>query len=107
MKANNIFSNLIDFKDETFETLLESKNLKIERIVSDAHVSPKDFWYDQEEDEWVIVLQGGAVVGFDNKESANLGVGDYLHIKTHQKHRVEWTSEKEKTVWLAIHIKIL
>ena len=103
----NIFSNLIDFKDETFETLLESENVKIERIVSDAHVSPKDFWYDQEDDEWVIVLQGSAVIGFDNQESVSLGVGDYLHIKAHQKHMVEWTSEKEKTVWLAVHLKTL
>jgi len=106
MQTNNILSNLIDSQDETFKTLLESKNVKIERIVTDAHILPKDFWYDQEDDEWVIVLQGGAVVGFDNKESIRLGVGDYLHIKAHQKHRVEWTSEKEKTVWLAVHISV-
>jgi len=103
----NIFSNIIDSKDETFETLLDSKNVKIERIISDAHVSPKNFWYDQDEDEWVIVLQGEAVIGFDNQESVHLGVGDYLHIKAHQKHRVEWTSEDEKTVWLAVHFKTL
>jgi len=107
MKKNNIFSNIINSKDEAFEALVESKNVKIERIVSDAHVSPKDFWYDQEDDEWVIVLQGGAVVGFDNQKSVRLGVGDYLHIKAHQKHRVEWTSEIEKTVWLAVHLKTL
>ena len=103
----NIFSNLVDSKDEVFQTLLESKNIKIERIISDAHSSPKDFWYDQDEDEWVIILQGSAVVEFENDESVSLDVGDYLHIKAQQRHRVECTSKKEKTIWLAIHFDVI
>ena len=27
--------------------------LRIERIVSEGHVSPEGFWYDQDEPEWV------------------------------------------------------
>ena len=29
--------------------------------------------------------------------------GDFVNIPAHKKHRVEWTTPDEPTVWLAVH----
>lgn len=42
--------------DEAFEPLLERPGLRLERIVSHGHATPPGEWYDQEQDEWVMVL---------------------------------------------------
>jgi hypothetical protein len=56
----NLLTNLpSDLPDELSTTLLQASNLRIERIVSHGHASPEGFWYDQDEQEWVMVLQGG------------------------------------------------
>ena len=105
MTANNIFKEIPNhFKEEIIEPLLTAKNFKIERIVSRDHCSPKDFWYDQENDEWVLVIKGQATLLFeDQKESVELHEGDYINIPAHRKHRVTWTNPKQETIWLAIH----
>jgi len=41
---------------ELTETLVQAKNVRIERIVSHGHASPAGFWYDQDENEWVLVV---------------------------------------------------
>lgn len=100
----NIFKNLpINFDEEFFEKIIETENFTLERIVSDGHSSPKDFWYDQDRNEFVILLSGSATIKYFDGEIFNLNPGDYLIIPAHQKHRVEKTSETEKTIWLAIH----
>ena len=88
---------------EIFETLLNSPHLRIERIISYGQASPKDFWYDQAEHEWVILLQGSAGLSFADQPSRELHPGDYCLIPAHQPHRVEWTASDTATVWLAIH----
>lgn len=88
---------------EVFDSLVESGRLKIERIVSRGHTSPQSGWYDQEQNEWVVVLRGEAVIAFPDKPSLTLGEGDYLSIKAHEKHRVQWTDPERDTVWLAVH----
>lgn len=101
---NNIFSALPDNLDaEVFETLLDSDKLTIERIVSKGHTSPKTGWYDQENNEWVIVLRGEATLAFENAPEKHLMAGDYTHIPAHTRHRVSWTTPKQETIWLAIH----
>jgi cupin 2 domain-containing protein len=99
----NVFSDLPDdLSKEFIETLAEGKNIRIERIVSHGQFSPDGFWYDQEQAEWIIVLRGEAkllIVGA--KEPVHLQVGDYLLIPARQRHRVEWTSPDEPTIWLA------
>ncbi len=91
---------------EVFQVLLEKKNIKIERIVSRGQVTPQGKWYDQSWTEWVVVLQGKARLRFYGKKKLiDLSLGDCLTIPAHVKHRVEWTSPKEKTVWLAVHIR--
>ena len=105
MKPRNIFSNIPDLvKDEIFETLLKTDHLKLERIISSGQSTPPGQWYDQPTEEWVILLKGSAGLLFEgNEEIRVLHAGDYVHILAHQRHRVEWTDQVQKTVWLALH----
>ena len=86
-----------------FLTLFENSTFKIDRIVSHTHSGPQGFWYDQEEDEWVIVLRGAATLELTSGELVEMNAGDYLTIPRHVKHRVARTSEE--TIWLAVHVK--
>jgi cupin 2 domain-containing protein len=91
---------------EAFEILLQNKALRLERIVSEGHSTPEGCWFDQPEDEWVILLRGSAGLRFDGQpDPIVLNPGDYLLIPAHKKHRVEWTSPTAKTYWLALHYK--
>ncbi len=107
MKAlKNIFRDIpypYKLESEFFEEILSAKNFKLERIVSQGHASPENFWYDQQENEFALLLSGSAKISFDNGEISELNTGDYLIINAHQKHRVDWTSPEEKTFWLTIH----
>lgn len=88
---------------ELFEYLTGSEKVRIERIISDGQASPEGFWYDQEESEWVMALQGRAGLRFEGEENLlELGPGDWVDIPAHVRHRVEWTDSEEKTVWLAV-----
>jgi cupin 2 domain-containing protein len=90
--------------EEIFSILLESGNLRVERIVSHGHASPEGFWYDQEDHEWVVVLRGAARLRFeDEAQPIEMKPGDYVNIPAHRRHRVEWTTPAEATIWLAIH----
>ena len=75
---NNIFRDATySDKAETVSELLARPNLRIERITSSGQIS--DDWYDQDEDEWVILLTGTALLQIDGeKEPARLTAGDYL-----------------------------
>ena len=100
----NIFSSLPDkLGHESFEELLLHKNIKIERIVSQGHASPENGWYDQKENEWIIVLEGSGSILFESGEEVNLKKGDYLNIPAHTRHKVTRTDPNNLTVWLAIH----
>ena len=103
----NIFENIPDhIPKELFQKILLTKNFKVERIVSKGQSSPDNEWYDQEENEWVILLKGSAGLLFEGHEKVVvLKPGDYINIPSHTKHRVEWTDPDMETVWLAIHYK--
>ncbi|HVN98356.1 MAG TPA: cupin domain-containing protein [Syntrophorhabdaceae bacterium] len=103
----NVFANILDtVPDEVIETLLKGESFRLERIVSDRHSTPQGTWYDQDQNEWVVVLKGSAGLLFDGDEEAvTLKSGDYLNIPAHKKHRVLWTDKAEKTIWLAIHYR--
>ena len=104
MGKNNFFENIPhNLPEELFETIIQSDNVRIERLISDGHTSPQNFWYDQEQNEFVLLLQGSAILEFDNSESIELKVGDYQIIPAHQKHRVLYTDSTTKTIWLAVH----
>ena len=104
MQSQNIFADIpIDLPDEMTSTLAGNSNLRIERLVSEGQVSPEGFWYDQHEDEWVILLQGAATLQFEGDGSElKLLAGDYTLIPAHRKHRISWTAPQEKTIWLAV-----
>jgi cupin 2 domain-containing protein len=101
--ASNLFSDLPhNLPDELFTTLLEAADVRIERIISFSHVSPAEFWYDQPQHEWVIVLKGAAKLRFEDG-GLEMKPGDFVNIPAHRKHRVEWTTPDEPTIWLAVH----
>jgi len=103
--SDNIFNPIprgID--EESIEVLLEAKNVRIERIVSKGHASPPGFWYDQDKDEFVVLLKGSAGLMFEDKDEITaLRPGDYINIQAHVRHRVEWTDPHEDTVWMAVY----
>ncbi|HRE17625.1 MAG TPA: cupin domain-containing protein [Rhodocyclaceae bacterium] len=100
----NLFANLTTpLAEEEFTTLLQTPGVRIERIVSTGQCSPPNFWYDQPEGEWVVVLTGEARLRFaDESEARHLRPGDYVSIPPHRRHRVEATCADQATVWLAI-----
>jgi len=101
---NNIFQNLPDSEKEVFEILIQSENFRLERIISSGQSTPEGQWYDQDKDEWIILLSGSAKLLFEGSEEIiELKPGDYLNIPAHKKHRVEWTSQDTDTVWIALH----
>lgn len=103
--TTNLFADLPEnLPDELLTPLLEATNARIERIVSHGHVSPEGFWYDQDENEWVIVLKGAATLRFEDSV-VEMKPGDFVNIPAHRKHRVEWTTPDELTIWLAVFYK--
>ncbi|MCP5160913.1 MAG: cupin domain-containing protein [Hahellaceae bacterium] len=100
---NNIFQGLPEcLPEEWFETVVQAGHIRIERIVSQGHSSPASDWYDQDEHEWVMVLQGAGILLFDDGKEVALRQGDYLNIPAHVRHRVKWTDPEQVTVWLAV-----
>ncbi|EPS3421769.1 cupin domain-containing protein [Vibrio fluvialis] len=99
----NLFETIpAELTNEQFTDLLRHRHVRIERILSKGHTSPESGWYDQDEHEWVLVLQGCGTVEFDNGESTTLNVGDYLNIPAHTRHKVSYTSPDQATLWLAV-----
>lgn len=88
--------------DELVEVLAASADVRVERIVSRGHASPPDFWYDQHEHELVIVTQGNARLELQGDSDVELGPGDWIHLRPHQRHRVAWTIAHTDTIWLAV-----
>jgi cupin 2 domain-containing protein len=102
---SNLFAGIpSDLPREWIEPLVETRALRLERIVSAGHATPPGRWYDQDRDEWVVLLSGGARLRFEgNGGEIRMRPGDWLHIPAHRRHRVEWTDPATRTVWLALH----
>ena len=105
MKIKNFFQNLSSVPaEEVFEPIIADDSIKIERIISNGQATPQGQWLAQDKDEWVILLKGSAGIMFKDDDAVHvLTAGDYLHIKAHVQHRVQWTAAQEATVWLAVH----
>ncbi len=103
MKSGNFFANLPDASaGEIVENLAVPSGGKVERIISGGHASPPGFWYNQDTDEWVVLLKGTATLEEkDNPIATHLGPGDWLYIPAGHIHRVSETSKD--AVWLAVH----
>ena len=103
--AKNILADIpAQLPQELFTSLLQNEQLHIERIVSRGHANAKEEWYDQAHDEWLILIQGAAILEFaEQTEFKKLQAGDYLLIPAHCRHRVEWTDPAINSIWLAVH----
>jgi len=101
---DNLFANLpADTSLEQIEPLLESATVRIERIVSHGQSTAADDWYDQDENEWVVLLKGEAELRFaGDEELLTMHPGNFIHIPAHRRHRVESTAADQPTIWLAI-----
>ena len=104
IRVDNLFANLPELSEsEQSLSLFENHAVKIERIVSQSHSSPSGFWYDQDEDEWVIVVRGDATLEFEGGELVRMNAGDHVTIPRHVKHRVQRTDPN--TIWLTVHVR--
>lgn len=104
-QTHNLFNDIpATLEGELFQTLAESGAVRIERIVSDGHSTLQGEWYDQERDEWVLLVSGGATLLFDDGAAPLiLKPGDHILIPAGCRHRVERTDTGQKTIWLAVH----
>ena len=88
---------------ELTSILAGNAHVRIERIVSTGQRSAEGFWYEQDEHEWVVVLQGAAKLSIQGCEAPlDLAAGDHILLPAHTRHRVEWTTANGPTVWLAV-----
>ena len=92
--------------DEAFTLLLDRPGLRIERIVSHGHITPKNKTYRQATDEWVLLVEGASRLWLDGQGEVALSPGDHLLIPAGLRHRVTWTLPDAPTVWLAIHFEV-
>jgi cupin 2 domain-containing protein len=99
----NLLANLpATFEQEHFDALFAGRQFRLERIVSTGQSTPQGQWYDQDEDEWVLLLSGEAELEFDANRRIRLLPGDQVLIPAHCQHRVAFTSLAGPTVWLAL-----
>jgi cupin 2 domain-containing protein len=103
MRSGNLHHQIpVDLPEELVETLATAAGVRIERIVSRGHKSPPDFWYDQDEAEYVLVVAGEALLEFEAGETLRLEAGQWVDIPARVRHRVAWTTPARDTVWLAV-----
>ncbi len=101
MKQNLLDNLPKDLPEELFEQILTGKSFRVERIVSDGHSSADDHWYDQDNNEWVLLLSGSAQLELETNSQlkvVDLLPGDHLMIPSHCRHRVACTDAHAKTV---------
>jgi cupin 2 domain-containing protein len=104
LSVNNLFVDIPrEMQEEIVGEILRTDAFRIERIVSRGQASPPGFWYDQERDEWVLLVKGSASLRFDDGREIALAPGDHLLIPRRVRHRVERTDPDGETVWLAVH----
>ncbi len=106
-RPDNILAGIPESLPEELEQVLaENEHVSIRRILSRGHCAPAQGWYEQQDNEWVLVLKGEAILEFTNNSERHMRAGDYCFIPALKKHRVKWTPQQEVTVWLAIHFPV-
>lgn len=103
----NIYDQILSVDDQEFIDILlrsaglgESVNLRIERIVSNGKVSPANFWYDQDFNEWCCLIRGRAVLQTKSNDMLIMQEGDSCFFSKHQVHRVLDVSED--AIWITV-----
>lgn len=88
---------------ERTTVLLQTQHWRLERIHSIKASSAAGFWYDQPEHEWVLLLQGSALLQVEGEpQPTALSRGDQLLIPARRRHRLLATDPDPGTVWLAL-----
>lgn len=105
----NLFDLPVPLPDEeVFESLTPSGHgVLIERIISRGQRTPEGTWYDQDRDEWVTLLQGKALLAYEDGTTLEMNAGDHILISAHSRHRVERTSIDPPCIWIAVHGNLL
>jgi mannose-6-phosphate isomerase-like protein (cupin superfamily) len=105
VKVENLLGNLPAAKrGEAFTEVLARPGIRIERIVSRGQSTPAEAPMVQEQDEWVLLLEGAAGLRIEDSDEVSLGPGDHVWIARGQKHWVTWTAKDRPSVWLAVHL---
>lgn len=105
-KTGNLFENREAGREsESFQALLELPGLRIERIASFGQASLPGFWYEQEEAEWVVLLEGESCLEWENGRRLKMEPGDWVFIPARERHRVAWTAPGRPTIWLAVFFR--
>ena len=107
LQSGSLFADVPTRLDkEEFTVVARLPGARVERIVSTGQASPPGVWYDQEWNEWVVLLSGSARLRLEGEPSARaMAPGDFINIPAHRRHRVEATDPREPTIWLAIHYR--
>lgn len=96
----NLFThNTNNLSSELFDTLLQTNKVHIEKITSHGQVSHT--WYEQDRDEWVVLIEGEGHLLFEDGHEVHLQKGEHIYIEKMKKHKVIYTSSP--SIWLAIH----
>lgn len=100
-----------NLQEEVFETLIRTKDMRLERIVTPPEkrsgtAGDEQHWYDQDQHEWVTILSGWARLAFAADDDVLLRPGDHLLIPAHKIHRVAETDPTQETIWLALHYTV-
>lgn len=106
--TGNLWSGLPErpVVQEIVDILLERPDIRIERIVSTGQATAQGEWYDQDRDEWVLVVAGAARLRIEGEgDDRELGDGDFIMLPAHCRHRVTWTQSEPPTIWLAIFLE--
>jgi len=104
MATKNFFKQIpADLPEELFDTILSSDSFRLERIISKGHATPKGQWYNQQDNEWVMLLKGSAGLRIEGQDIITMQQGDFILLPAGLKHRVEWTAPDTETIWLALH----
>lgn len=100
----NLFADIpSDLREELTEVLHRGGDVRVERIVSRGHRSPEDSWFEQEQDELVVLVDGEARLEIDGEPAPRtLARGDWLVLPAGRRHRVAWTAPGRDTIWLAV-----
>lgn len=89
----------LSYSEEVVNILSQNKDIRIERIISTGQTTD---WYDQDEFEYVILIQGSAVIEYEQNEDLKLNAGDNILINPHEKHRVKQTSVDPPCIWICM-----
>lgn len=102
--VNNLFApRPPEETEEQFVSILRRPGFKLEYIVSHGRASERDFWYDQDDAEWILLVRGHAALEFENHKLIELTAGDFFQIPAHAKHRVNYCSDD--ALWLTLHFQ--